>query len=99
MPFICTKVDLCAGHDACPPRAFSTFSPTVFAEGLEVVAQGDVLHEHGCPAHAPHSAIVTAGCSTVLVGGKEIAVVGSPVSCPSGVLVTYRPTVTAGPIG
>lgn len=96
MPDLSTKVDLCAGHDACSPRPFSSFSPNVSAEGFEVTRETDSLQNHGCPQHAPHGAIVTQGYPTVTANGLRVAYVGAPVSCPSGVVETGRPSVLIG---
>lgn len=96
MPEVSTKVDLCQGHDACAPRPFSTFSPDVFAETFEVTRQGDSFQEHGCSEHPPHGAVVSYGWQEVLVNGSPITVVGSTVSCPSGVVGTGRPSVLVG---
>jgi uncharacterized Zn-binding protein involved in type VI secretion len=96
MPEVSTRVDLCAGHDACAPRPFSTHSPNVRAEGFEVTRQNDSFEEHGCPEHPPHGAIVSYGYQTVTANGQPIAVVSSTVSCPSGVVGTGRPSVLVG---
>jgi len=96
MPEIATKVDLCQGHDDCPPRAFATFSPSVTAEGFEVVREGDQLHEHGCARHAPHGAVVRRGNARVCVDGYPVACMGSPVTCPSETIATGRPSVVVG---
>lgn len=96
MPLVSTKVDLCRGHDACPPRPFSTFSDNVLAEGFEVARQTDALQSHGCPQHAPHGAEVTCGYPSVFVNGQPVAYVGAAVSCPSGIVDTGRPSVLVG---
>lgn len=96
MPEVSTRVDLCQGHDACAPRPFATHSPNVFAETFEVTRQGDQLEEHGCPDHPPHGAVVSHAFQSVTVNGHPITVIGSTVSCPSGVVGTGRPSVLAG---
>lgn len=96
MPEVSTKVDLCRGHDACPPRPFATFSANVIAEGFEVARQEDGLVSHGCPQHSPHGADVTRGYPTVKVNGRPVAYVGAAVSCPSAVVNTGRPSVWVG---
>lgn len=93
MPDVSTKVDLCAGHDACRPRPFDSFSPNVLAEGYEVTRETDSFQNHGCPEHSPHGAVVTQGYPTVTVNGLRVAYVGAPVSCPSAVVGTGRPSV------
>lgn len=96
MPEISTKVDLCQGHDACPPRAFSTFSDNVIAEGFEVSRETDSFHAHGCPQHVPHGAVVSRGWQSVKVNGHPIAYVGATVTCPSNVVGTGRVSVLVG---
>ncbi|MRG98049.1 PAAR domain-containing protein [Polyangium spumosum] len=96
MPSVSTKVDLCQGHDACTPRPFNTFSPSVLVEGFEVARETDVFQDHGCPDHVPHSAVVTQGYPSITANGLRIAYVGAPVSCPSSVVGTGRPSVLAG---
>lgn len=96
MPNVSTNVDLCQGHDACPPRPFSEHSPNVTAETFPVTRQGDSFEEHSCPAHPPHSAVVSYGWQNVIVNGLPITVVGSTVTCPSGVVGTGRPSVLVG---
>ncbi|MEM1034124.1 MAG: PAAR domain-containing protein [Myxococcota bacterium] len=96
MPDLSTKVDLCRGHDACPPRAFQSFSPNVFAEGFEVTREGDAFHPHGCPVHPPHGAVVRRGYPSVFVNRRRVAYIGATVTCPSGEVATGRPSVRLG---
>lgn len=96
MPKVSTRVDLCRGHDACPPRPFETSSPNVFAEGIRVAREGDTFKAHSCSSHTPHSATVVAACPTVFANGRRIAVIGSLVDCPSVKVGTGRATVFAG---
>lgn len=96
MPEVSTKVDRCAGHDACAPRSFADHSPDVEAEGLAVVREGDALVAHGCPDHPAHGAVISRGFGTVTVNGRPVGYVGAGVSCPSGVVATGRGTVTVG---
>jgi uncharacterized Zn-binding protein involved in type VI secretion len=96
MPEVSTHVDLCEGHDACPPRAFATHSPNVTAEGFQVTRQDDSFEDHGCSQHPPHSAVVTFGWQTVLANGHPVACVRASVSCPSGRVRTGRPSVLVG---
>jgi len=91
-----TKVDLCRGHDACPPRAFTSFSPNVTAEGFEVTREGDSLHDHGCPEHPPHGAVVRRGYPSVYANRRRVAYAGATVTCPSGEVATGRPSVKLG---
>ncbi len=96
MPLVSTKVDLCQGHDACPPRPFSSFSPNVTAEGFEVTRETDSFQSHGCPAHVPHGAVVSQGYPSVYVNGQRLAYVGASVTCPSSIVGTGRPSVLVG---
>ncbi len=96
MPEVSTKVDLCAGHDACRPRPFNSFSPDVFAEGFEVARETDSFQNHGCPQHVPHSAVVSHGYPSVTVNGCRVAYIGATVTCPSNVVGTGRPSVLVG---
>ncbi len=96
MPEVSTKVDLCQGHDSCKPRPFAEHSPDVYAETFPVTRQGDGFEEHSCPDHPPHSAVVSYGWQSVRVNGSPITVIGSTVTCPSGVVGTGRPSVLVG---
>jgi uncharacterized Zn-binding protein involved in type VI secretion len=96
MPLVSTKVDVCQGHDACPPRAFAEYSPDVHAEGFEVVRETDELKQHGCPQHTPHGAQITRGWPTVKVNDLPIGHVDARVSCASQVVDTGRPSVKVG---
>ena len=97
MPRVSTKVDVCKGHDACPPRPLATFSPDVTAEGLEVAREGDDLLQHGCPKHSPpHRAKISRGFPTVFANGKPVGYVGASVSCASTQMKTGRATVVVG---
>ncbi len=96
MPEVSVKVDVCAGHDACPPRPFESFSPNVFAEGFEVARETDSFQSHGCSQHSPHGAEVTRGHPSVHVNGLRVAYIGASVSCPSAIVGTGRPSVLVG---
>ena len=96
MPNVSTKVDVCSGHDACPPRSFSSWSADCEVENIPVTREGDSFQAHGCPVHPPHSAVVSAGFSTVEVNGRPVAYVGASVSCPSPIVAKGRGTVTVG---
>ncbi len=96
MPAISTKVDVCQGHDACPPREFVDHSPDVRAEGFHVTREDDGLASHGCPEHTPHGATVTAGYPSVRANGKRVAYIGANVDCSSEIVKTGRPSVLLG---
>jgi len=89
-------VDLCRGHDGCPPRPFKSFSPNVFVEGFELVREQDRLRDHGCPQHVPHAAVIRLGFQSVKANGLPVGYVGATVSCPSGQVNTGRPSVKVG---
>ncbi len=91
-----TKIDRCQGHDACRPRAFSSASPNVTAEGIEVVRQTDSLVPHGCDDHAPHGAAISKGHPTVEANGLPVGHVGACVSCQSREVATGRSSVVVG---
>jgi uncharacterized Zn-binding protein involved in type VI secretion len=96
MPKVSTRVDVCNGHDLCAPRSFATHSSDVWAEGVEVVRQGDLLKPHGCSNHPPHPAAVVVALRNVYANGSPLTVVGSTVGCPSMSVKTGRSTVFAG---
>lgn len=96
MPFVSTKADVCAGHDACAPRPFASASPDVEVGNVAVTRQGDAFIPHGCPDHPPHGAVVASGFSTVEVNGRPVAYAGAAVSCASPVVATGDGTVTVG---
>lgn len=78
-------VDICTGHDACPPRKAVEGSPDVFLEGYAVVRQGDLWESHGCPAHPPHQGRVLQASDEVIVNGLPVVRVGDPLDCGGNV--------------
>jgi uncharacterized Zn-binding protein involved in type VI secretion len=74
-------VDVCTGHDACPPRKAIEGSPDVFLDGHAVVRLGDLWESHGCPAHTPHKGRVVQASSEVTVNGLPVVRVGDPLDC------------------
>lgn len=78
-------VDICTGHDACPPRKAIEGSPDVFLEGHAVVRLGDLWDTHGCPAHSPHKGKVVQASDEVTVNGLPVVRVGDPLDCGSKV--------------
>lgn len=74
-------VDVCTGHDACPPRKAVEGSPDVFIDGHAVVRLGDLWESHGCPAHAPHQGRVNQASSEITVNGLPVVRVGDPIDC------------------
>lgn len=76
------------GHDACPPRPLATGSANVIVNGKGAGRVGvDTYAMHGCPDHAPHSAVVSSGSSNVLINGAPAARIGDPVSCGGSVAI------------
>lgn len=96
MPNVSTKVDVCSGHDACPPRPFASHSLDTEIGGVPVAREGDSFVPHGCPVHPPHGATCSAGFPTVTVNDRPVAYVGASVSCPSPIVATGSATVTVG---
>jgi uncharacterized Zn-binding protein involved in type VI secretion len=78
-------VDICTGHDACPPRKAIEGSPDVFLEGHAVVRLGDAWDTHGCPAHSPHKGKVVQASDEVTVNGLPVVRIGDPLDCGSKV--------------
>ncbi len=78
-------VDICTGHDACPPRKAIEGSPDVFLEGHAVVRLGDHWESHGCPAHSPHKGKVIQASDEVTVNGLPVVRIGDPLDCGSKV--------------
>ena len=78
-------VDICTGHDACPPRKAIEGSPDVFLEGHAVVRLGDLWETHGCPAHSPHKGKVIQASDEVTVNGLPVVRIGDPLDCGSKV--------------
>ncbi|HMY20762.1 MAG TPA: PAAR domain-containing protein [Polyangium sp.] len=78
-------VDICTGHDACPPRKAIEGSPDVFMDGHAVVRLGDLWETHGCPAHSPHKGKVIQASDEITVNGLPVVRVGDPLDCGSKV--------------
>jgi uncharacterized Zn-binding protein involved in type VI secretion len=74
-------VDICTGHDACPPRKAVEGSPDVFLDGHAVVRLGDLWEEHGCPKHSKHPGRVVQASTEITVNGLPVVRVGDPLDC------------------
>ena len=98
MPPVTRKGDNCTGHDACPPRPSIEGEPTVTVSGREMMRVGHGYDLHGCPAHAPHGAVLADGAPHASLTGKPIGRIDDPVSCGSKVM-EGEPTVTIGDAG
>lgn len=78
--------DCCTGHDACPPRPLATGSPDVIVNGQPAGRVSiDTFADHGCPDHAPHSGVISAGSSNTFINGYAAGRIGDPVSCGGSV--------------
>lgn len=90
--------DKCTGHDACPPVALASGSPTVSIEGRPVGRVGDPYEAHGCKDHPSHVGTIASGAAHVFVDGKAVGRVGDPVSC-GGTVAEGSSTVAIGDNG
>ena len=68
------------GHDACPPRPLAEGSPDVYINGIPAGRVGDAYVAHGCPAHPPHTGVITSGSGTVFINGRAAGRIGDPVA-------------------
>lgn len=78
---IVRKGDMGSGHGTFPPRPPTSWSPNVFANGLNVIRNGDSWAVHCCgpPCHGGTSV----GGGSVYVNGRVAQQVGDPISCGS----------------
>jgi len=74
-------VDICTGHDACPPRKAIEGSPDVSLEGHAVVRVGDLWEAHGCPTHPKHPGRVEQAYEDVTVNGLPVVRMGDSLDC------------------
>lgn len=74
-----------SGHACFPPQKVIEYCATLYAEGQPISAQGHKVTPHGCPKVPPHGGSIAAGSPTVYVEGRQIGIIGSPVSCGSTV--------------
>lgn len=82
MAGVCRLGDINSGGG----QIISGVEPTVIINGRPIALIGALLAPHepweDASNHAPHeAAFVTAGDSTVIAGGRGIAIQGSPNSC------------------
>ena len=88
MPALTRQGDDCTGHDDCPPRPLATGSPNVFVNGRPAGrVNADQYENHGCFAHASHSAVIASGSSNTFINGFPAGRIGDPVSCGGSVAV------------
>lgn len=78
---IVRKTDNCSGHNTFPPRAPTSWSPDVFANGLNVIRYGDSWSTHCC-GDTCHGG-TSVGGGTVYVNGRVAQEAGDPISCGS----------------
>ena len=90
--------DKCTGHDACPPVALASGSPTVSIEGRPVGRVGDPYEAHGCKDYPSHVGTIASGAAHVFVDGRAVGRVGDPVSC-GGTVAEGSSTVAIGDNG
>ena len=83
MPAVTRLGDMCTGHRAFPPRASTSASPNVFANGIAVHRKGDSWAVHCDSSPSCHASELKSGSSTVFVNGKALGRVGDPVACGS----------------
>lgn len=81
MAGVVRKTDACSGHSPYPPRLSTSWSPNVYANGIEVVRKTDSWEVH-CSADC-HSGVSSTGSPTVFANGLPICRQGDAVSCGS----------------
>lgn len=95
MPAVTRLGDTCTGHGAFPPRASTSASPNVFANGIAVHRKGDSWAVHCNPVPSCHGSELASGSSTVFANSKDLGRIGDPVACGSSV-ATGSSNVFAG---
>lgn len=87
MPAVSRKGDICTGHGPYPPRASTSGSGDVFANGIAVHRVGDTWAVHQKPPSGPnpHESTLAAGSGTVFVNGKALGRIGDAIACDSAV--------------
>lgn len=81
MPGVVRRTDNCSGHGCYPPRPSSSWSPDVFANGLEVERYSDTMEVHCCPP--PCHGGTHVGTHNGYANGLDIQVQGDPIDCGS----------------
>lgn len=72
MPGVCRDNDAAVG-DLIPSQS------TVFANGEEIIVNGDAVANHGLPPHAAPTMV--AGSNNVFVGGTAVCNAGDLATC------------------
>ncbi len=91
--------DVCTGHGCFPPRQNSSWSSSVYVNGLPVHRQYDDWSPHGCSNCPPHSSRLAMGSANVYVEGKQLGRQHDPVECGSKVQGPCSADVFAGDFG
>ncbi len=93
MPRVAFSTSVCNGGCGAPPAPAASWSPNVFANGRNVVRQGDAFVPHSIPPL--HGRVVASGSSTVYVNGRQAARIGDPLTCGASI-ATGSPDVYMG---
>jgi len=82
MAGVVRKGDICSGHGDWPPRSSTSWSSTVFVNGLEVIRNGDSWAVHCNSVPVCHGG-TSIGTGSVYVEGNVLQISGDPISCGS----------------
>ena len=80
-------------HSCYPERPSQEWSPSVFANGLNVERKGDILQPHGCNICAQHQGTHD-GDHDVYAEGMAIQVKGDPMDGCASTCLGCSPDVT-----
>lgn len=83
MAGVVRKSDKCSGHGSFPPRNNTSWSPNVFANGLNIVRLTDSWETHTDDAPSSHAGTSSSGSPTVFANGLPICRIGDSISCGS----------------
>lgn len=84
MKAIAVQGSICSGHDGFAPRPSVSGQSLFMVNGKPAMATGDAFDLHDKPNNPPHAGSVI-GSTNLTINGKQVAVVGDPVSCGSTV--------------
>ncbi|MCD8349565.1 MAG: hypothetical protein LUC93_03035 [Planctomycetaceae bacterium] len=90
------QYDTTAGHGCWPATAPARCSENVIVNGRGAVRQGDGITLHTCPSIPETHGGTYTGDGTVLVNGRPVQVVGSPVSCGDRAAVGSADVIVGG---
>lgn len=93
MANVATKASKSVGKCGKPPTTPTSWSPNVFAEGLNVLRQSDTWKEH-CTTDC-HTPTQAEGSATVFANGLPLARVGDSMDCGDEI-ASGAGTVNAG---